>query len=63
MLKNCIFHGPVIPCDTLERLILCLTPIDVTQLYLLWVPSFNLISAFVLRRVGSWTGFLTMKLI
>ena len=21
MLKNCIFHEPVIPCDTLERLI------------------------------------------
>ena len=41
MLKNCIFHEPVIPCGTLERLISCLTSIDVTQLYLLWVLSFN----------------------
>ena len=41
MLKNCNFHEPVIPCDTLERLISCLTPIDVTQSYLLWVLSFN----------------------
>ena len=41
MLKNCIFQEPVIPCDTLERLISCLTPIYVTQSYLLWVPSFN----------------------
>ena len=41
MLKICIFNEPVIPCGTLERLISCLTPIDVTQLYLLWVPSFN----------------------
>ena len=41
MLKNCNSHEPVIPCDTLERLILCLTPTDVKQLYLLWVPSFN----------------------
>ena len=41
MLKKCIFHESVIPCDTLERLISCLASIDVTQLYLLWVLSFN----------------------
>ena len=41
MLKNYIFHEPVIPCDTLERLISCLRAIDVTELYFLWVLSFN----------------------
>ena len=41
MLKKYILHEPVIPCDTLERLISCLTSIDVTQLYLLLVLSFN----------------------
>ena len=31
--ENCIFHEPVISCDTIERLITCLTSIDVTELY------------------------------
>ena len=33
MLKNRIFHKPVIPCDTLERLISFLTSIDVTIIF------------------------------
>ena len=37
MLKNSIFHKPVIPCDTLSRLALCLTSNVFTQFYLLWV--------------------------
>ena len=41
MLRECIFHQPVIPCDTFRRLISCLTSTDVTQLYLHSVLSFN----------------------
>ena len=37
MLRKCI----VIPCDTLRRLISCLTSTDVTQLFLHSVLSFN----------------------
>ena len=41
MLRKCIFHEAVPPCDTLERLISCPASIDVTQLYLHLVVSFN----------------------
>ena len=41
MLRECIFHQPVIPCDTFRRLISCLASTDVTQLYLHSVLSFN----------------------
>ena len=41
MLKDCIFHKPVIPCDTLKCLALCLTSNVITLLYLLWVLFFN----------------------
>ena len=41
MQRECIFHQPVIPCDTFRRLISCLTSTDVTQLYLHSVLSFN----------------------
>ena len=41
MLKNCIFHEPVIPCDTLQPLAACLTSNVFIQLYLLWILSFN----------------------
>ena len=41
MLVECIFHQPVIPCDTFRRLISCLPSTDVTQLYLHSVLSLN----------------------
>ena len=41
MLRKCIFHQPAIPCDTLRRLISCLTSTDVTQLFLHSVLSFD----------------------
>ena len=42
MMKNCIFHEPVIPCDTLQYLALCLTSNVFTKLYISrWVVSFN----------------------
>ena len=41
MLKNCIFHEPVIICGTLYRLASCPMSNVFTQLYLLVVLSFN----------------------
>ena len=41
MLKNCIFNGPVIHCDALKCLALCLTSNVFTQLRLVWVQPFS----------------------
>ena len=41
MLKECIFIGPVISCDALYCLALCLTSNVFIQLRLIWVLSFS----------------------
>ena len=41
-MENCIFIGPIIPCDAIYFLASCLTSNVFTQLRIIWVTSFSL---------------------